>query len=164
MPSRRSCTFTDLRSNTPWPASSLALCGRSPASTAVPRALPCGPGLGGRCNVRPVRDKELKTVTNINFFDDNSTSAFPDITKRAYFMGFVRYRDIFGEHYVMGFCFVLDLKENRWVLMGGKEHNYCKEDQAFENPAWMHPSSNPSSIRSAINRAALDTQSKDDAR
>jgi hypothetical protein len=48
--------------------------------------------------------------------------------------------------------------------MGGKEHNYCKEDQAFENPAWMHPSSNPSSIRSAINRAALDTQSKDDAR
>jgi hypothetical protein len=106
--------------------------------------------------------QEFKTVTNIDFFEGSSGSVFADITQRAYFRGFVRYTDLFAAHFVLGFCFVFDVKENRWVLMGGKEHNYCGRDDAFENPEWMHPSSNPSDIRSAINRAVLNTSSKNE--
>jgi hypothetical protein len=109
---------------------------------------------------RPSQSQEFKTVTNITFFE-GSSSAFADITQNAFFGGFLRYTDIFGEHYVFGFCFVFDVKENRWVLMGGKEHNSCKRDEAPRNPPWLHPSSDPTSIRSAINRAVLDNQTED---
>jgi hypothetical protein len=102
--------------------------------------------------------QEFKTVTNINFFEGSSGSVFADVTQRAYFRGFVRYKDLFAGHFVLGFCFFFDGRENRWVLMGGDKHNYCRKQEAFENPTWMHPSSDPTSIRSAINRAVLDNQ------
>jgi hypothetical protein len=100
----------------------------------------------------------FKTVSNINFFEGGGCGAFPDVMQRAWFRGFVRYRDIFGSQFVMGFCFVFDTTENRWVLMGGKGHNYCKRDDATEFPEWMHPSADKGSVRSAINRAVLQTK------
>jgi hypothetical protein len=107
-----------------------------------------------------LQTQEFKTITNIDFFAGSSGSVFADRTQNAFFRGLVRYKDIFGKYYVLGFCFLLDIKENRWVLMGGAEHNYCRKDEsASENPPWMHPSGDPTSIRSAINRAVLDNQS-----
>jgi hypothetical protein len=58
----------------------------------------------------------------------------------------------------MGFSFIFDINGDRWVLMGGKDHNYCRRDDATEFPEWMHPSADPHSIRSSINRAMLQTE------
>ena len=83
---------------------------------------------------------------------------FGDITRKAFFRGIVRYADIFGGQYIWGFCFVFDIDANRWVLMGGKEHNYCKRDKGAANPDWMQPTADPHSVRASINRAVLQTE------
>jgi len=101
-------------------------------------------------------------------FDKSTTSFDPfegpeggrwlaPITKHAYFRGFVRYGDIFQNHYVLGFCFGFDIGSNSWVLRGGKDHNYCKKDAASERPDWMQPSADPNSVRSALERAVLNS-------
>jgi hypothetical protein len=79
----------------------------------------------------------------------------------AFFRGFLRYTDIFDTRYILGFCFVFDKKGSRWVLMGGKDHNYCrKEKNGPEIPDWMHPSEDTASIRSALNSASLQVDGK----
>jgi hypothetical protein len=45
-----------------------------------------------------------------------------------FFIGFVRYSDIFKNRFVLGFCFVFERDGSRWVLAGGDEYNYCREE------------------------------------
>jgi hypothetical protein len=51
--------------------------------------------------------------------------------KSLFLMGFVRYRDIFGNRYRTGFCFVFDHRQNAFVLIGDDPYNYrCREETA----------------------------------
>ncbi len=45
-----------------------------------------------------------------------------------FFLGFVRYEDIFRNRFVLGFCLEFDRKGNRWVLSGDKDYNYCRKE------------------------------------
>lgn len=99
------------------------------------------------------------TATGFDFFEGSERGGLlAPVTKQAYFRGFVRYSDIFQNHHILGFCFVFDINGNRWVLRGGKDHNYCKKDTVAERPDWMQPSGDPNSIRSAIDRAVLNSR------
>jgi hypothetical protein len=44
-----------------------------------------------------------------------------------FFMGYVKYVDIFGGRYTVGFCFIFDATFDRWVLAGGAGYNYCNK-------------------------------------
>jgi hypothetical protein len=58
--------------------------------------------------------------------------------KHIFFLGFIRYADIFKNVYTLGFCFLFDTENNRWILAGGPEYNYCcKENQ--RPPAGISP-------------------------
>jgi hypothetical protein len=100
----------------------------------------------------------FSTVTNINFFEGGYRLG--EVINRAWFRGLVRYSDIFGGKYVMGFCFLFDPDQNRWVLRGSKEHNYCKRDDATEFPEWVHPSADKNDVRSALNRAVIEVENR----
>ncbi|PZA11167.1 hypothetical protein DNX69_17830 [Rhodopseudomonas palustris] len=99
--------------------------------------------------------QEFSTVTHVDLFGGESGRSIGDVVNVAFFQGFVRYRDIFDDRYIFGFCFVFDLKGNRWVLMGGDEHNYCKKDESPEPPNTAVPSGDPRSVRSSLNMAFL---------
>jgi hypothetical protein len=47
---------------------------------------------------------------------------------RVYLIGYVRYRDIFGNHYVTGFCAILIRDTRRVLLIGDDGYNYTKEE------------------------------------
>ena len=103
--------------------------------------------------------QEFRRPSNINFFKDGYILG--DVVNAAWFRGLVRYGDIFGNQFVMGFCFVFDINRDRWVLRGNKTHNYCKRDDATEFPEWIHPSADPNSVRSALNRAVMEVERRE---
>jgi hypothetical protein len=45
-----------------------------------------------------------------------------------FFLGFVRYENIFSNRFVLGFCFEFDRNSNRWILTGNNEYNYCRKE------------------------------------
>lgn len=45
-----------------------------------------------------------------------------------YFLGYVRYRDIFNVCYLLGFCAVYDFVGARFVLMGDERYNYVRQE------------------------------------
>jgi hypothetical protein len=49
-----------------------------------------------------------------------------------YFHGYVRYKDIFGCHYVFGFCALYDFIGRRFVPMGDDRYNYTRRENAPE--------------------------------
>jgi hypothetical protein len=59
--------------------------------------------------------------------------------KRPFFMGFVRYADIFGNRFVLGFCFMFDNTGNRWILAGGDDYNYRRKDSTPRTPDCRRP-------------------------
>lgn len=48
--------------------------------------------------------------------------------QNLFFIGYVRYRDIFGSRYITGFCAVHDRLANRFVLMGDGRYNYTRKE------------------------------------
>ena len=50
-----------------------------------------------------------------------------------FFLGFVRYEDIFRNRFVLGFCLDFERKSNRWVLSGDRDYNYCRKESG---PYW----------------------------
>jgi len=48
--------------------------------------------------------------------------------------GFMRYGDIFGGTYLMGYCAIFDLIGNRFVRMGGAQHNYIHKEDVEAGP------------------------------
>lgn len=64
----------------------------------------------------------------------------PMRTHNFYFYGFVRYATIFGGIYRSGFCFMYDVASERWLLWGGDDYNYCKQEaDAFRPPKKWRP-------------------------
>jgi hypothetical protein len=56
-----------------------------------------------------------------------------DINKNElFFMGFVRYRDIFGNRYRSGFCFMLLTAHRRFIVAGDDRYNYCRRETGSE--------------------------------
>ena len=51
------------------------------------------------------------------------------IKNRLFFMGCVRYRDIFGAVNVVGFCFVFDPAHQLFVRIGDAPYNYIKQER-----------------------------------
>ncbi len=43
--------------------------------------------------------------------------------------GFIRYRDIFGSRYIMGYCSIFDVIRNRFVPMGDTKYNYFRKEE-----------------------------------
>jgi len=60
----------------------------------------------------------------------------PDATRVIvpFFLGTVRYGDIFGNLYTMGFCFMFDDVGNRFIEAGGPEHSYCRKERGIYRP------------------------------
>jgi hypothetical protein len=50
-------------------------------------------------------------------------------SKNLFFYGFVRYADLFGNVFRVGYCFVFDVFSERWLLMGSDDYNYRKKEQ-----------------------------------
>jgi hypothetical protein len=47
--------------------------------------------------------------------------------------GLVRYSDVFGNHYLSGFCYVFNAHSNRFYAIGGANHNYRRKLTEDEN-------------------------------
>jgi hypothetical protein len=50
----------------------------------------------------------------------------PFTTHSPFFLGFVRYEDIFGKTFILGFCFIFERHSGTWVRMLGDDYNYCR--------------------------------------
>jgi hypothetical protein len=57
------------------------------------------------------------------FYENNAP-----LDKRLFFMGRVRYADIFNDTYVVGFCFVFDPTWKRFVRIGDELYNYARQE------------------------------------
>ncbi len=57
---------------------------------------------------------------------------YDPLRNRLFWMGFVRYRDLFGNRYVSGFCNMFFFEENRYVLAGGDEFNYRRAEAQLQ--------------------------------
>jgi hypothetical protein len=103
--------------------------------------------------------QEFKTPVVVDFFENGEDDGFlhAPVTKSAYFRGYVRYSNIFGNTYVVGFQFRFDITGGRWLLMGNEKHNYCRrENKSPDRPEWFHPIGDEHSIRNAIFRASTN--------
>jgi hypothetical protein len=49
-------------------------------------------------------------------------------TGTLFFLGWIRYADIFGNRYITGFCSQLDPLANRFVLIGDEKYNYVRQE------------------------------------
>jgi hypothetical protein len=111
--------------------------------------------------IAPPQDQtqEFKAIPNVDFFEGGKYDPpLKEVTKKAYFRGYVRYADIFNNRYIIGFSFVFDIAGNRWILMGNEDHNYCrKEKNGPTTPKWYQPSADHRSIRAAILSAMRQT-------
>ena len=58
------------------------------------------------------------------------------ILKRMYFQGFVRYSDVFGRSHITGFLAQFVPTGNAWVLRGGDEYNYSRDEDPNTIPEW----------------------------
>ena len=61
--------------------------------------------------------------------------------KAVFFLGFVKYSDIFGNLYTQGFCFLFDhVSGNRWIEAGDERYSYChKEKGPYRPPEEIKP-------------------------
>ncbi len=57
------------------------------------------------------------------FADNSKTRA------NLFVYGFLRYGDIFGGHYLMGYCAIFVITANRFIPIGGPEYNYFRKEQ-----------------------------------
>jgi hypothetical protein len=55
-------------------------------------------------------------------------------TNAVYFVGVVRYSNIFGESYTQGFCFLYDDRSVEWINAGDENWSYCRKDKKFYSP------------------------------
>jgi hypothetical protein len=74
-------------------------------------------------------DGETEPFNNNIFAAMLGLAGAPDAFRRVvpFFLGTVRYSDIFGNLYVMGFCFMFDDVGNRFIEAGGPEYSYCRK-------------------------------------
>jgi hypothetical protein len=82
----------------------------------------------------------------------------PFSQKLIFFMGFVRYSDIFKNRFVLGFCFMFDRVGNRWILAGGDGYNYCRKEAGGNVPDWYQPTARIRSVRADTHRAIRESE------
>jgi hypothetical protein len=68
----------------------------------------------------------------VAFFDEQQDIV--DGRCSVWLLGFIRYDDIFGNHYVTGFAKVLDRIGGRFVARGGDKYNYARTEESEEIP------------------------------
>jgi hypothetical protein len=75
-------------------------------------------------------DKPYRETENLMAVCDVARLLDPDSWKkdRLFFIGWVRYRDIFANTYITGFCSVRDPLANRFVLSGDQQYNYTRRE------------------------------------
>jgi len=62
----------------------------------------------------------------IKRWENSMTRGKLGIDTNQFILGYVRYRDIFGAQYVVGFCGIYDIVGRRFVLRGDENYNYAK--------------------------------------
>lgn len=68
--------------------------------------------------------------------------------RNIFFLGYIKYADIFGSRFVLGFSFLFDRYGQRWILAGEGRYNYCQPDTGAQAPGRHQPSADPNSVRS----------------
>ncbi len=89
--------------------------------TTFPVGFAVGPKLNYRVRENMIR-KPMEDPLWDNFANNNGAR------DHLYIHGFIRYADIFGARYLMGYCAIFDPISNRFVLMGGAQHNYFRQE------------------------------------
>jgi hypothetical protein len=69
----------------------------------------------------------VNLMERIRFDEWNLEEDF--LSKRLYFLGYVRYLDIFGNRYITGFCAIFDPIRGRFILRGDERYNYAYMEQ-----------------------------------
>jgi hypothetical protein len=105
-----------------------------PIEASPAMAYPVDPSQGGRkVPVGAVSgpDKPYRETENLMAVCDVSRLIAPDAWQkdRLYFIGWVRYSDIFHNIYITGFCSVFDPLGNRFVLIGDERYNYTRNER-----------------------------------
>jgi hypothetical protein len=72
------------------------------------------------------------TNLRLEFFEEEQDLV--DGRRSVWFVGFVRYDDIFGNHHVTGFAKVFDRIGGRFVTRGGDAYNYARIERMDEIP------------------------------
>jgi hypothetical protein len=62
------------------------------------------------------------------FLQNPGAPGQPFSTHSAFFLGFVRYSDIFRNRFILGFCFLFDIGSRTWIRILGDEYNYCRKE------------------------------------
>jgi hypothetical protein len=58
-------------------------------------------------------------------------------TRTLFCLGHLRYEDIFGNRYILGFCGVLDPLQDNFVLRGDERYNYSRREmEAKRRSPW----------------------------
>jgi hypothetical protein len=78
------------------------------------------------------------STTDFPYTESENLMAVIDLTKlaedfswrkyRFFFMGYVRYVDIFETQYISGFCHVYDGLRGRFVRVGDERYNYARKE------------------------------------
>ena len=61
------------------------------------------------------------------FFDKDEFMTFSEGDCRLFLIGRLKYRDIFGGTFEMGFCTVFDHHRSRFTMEGDDEYNYSRK-------------------------------------
>jgi hypothetical protein len=82
--------------------------------------------------------KSFSETENLRFrFNEEVRIDLGRDAQRLWCLGFVRYQDVFKQHYVVGFAMVFDPIGQRFVMSGGDEYNYYREEKPGDIPS--HP-------------------------
>jgi hypothetical protein len=61
-------------------------------------------------------------------FQQSGPPGKPFSTHSPFFLGFVKYCDIFENRFILGFCFLFNASSNTWVRILGDEYNYRRKE------------------------------------
>jgi hypothetical protein len=73
-------------------------------------------------------------TTNLALHFMEEATAISDGDKSVWLVGFVRYRDIFGQHQITGFTQVFDPIGERFLARGDDKYNYAHSEKASDIP------------------------------
>jgi hypothetical protein len=65
----------------------------------------------------------------------NEAQSIIENTQSVWIVGFVRYEDIFGGHYITGFTHVFDPISGRFVRRGDERYNYARKENPDDIPS-----------------------------
>lgn len=72
--------------------------------------------------------EEFPFLAVASLIDEANRNGLPFSQIIPFFVGYVRYKDILQNRYIVGFCFMFDRNGNRWILSGDEKYNYCRKE------------------------------------